>query len=237
MNIKPHYVMILYAVQAVPLSKRIELDDQACIDSIPPQADPGTVDAVYRALVDRGANMIVMQATFETCLQESRCNNLPCGDQDSVGAFQQRPSMGWCPEDPQLCQDPYYAAGKFLDGAIPAAAENPGFTPDQIAQTVQKAELGNLYAQRFDWANQLIAEAQARAGGGSTPSSPQTSPSGGDGTTSDQTGGCTSVIAAPGDSCWAIATAQGIDVGTFLSKNPSIDAACSNLQAGVAYCV
>ncbi|KAH7050006.1 hypothetical protein BKA62DRAFT_739229 [Auriculariales sp. MPI-PUGE-AT-0066] len=203
--------LALYAVQAVPLSKRIELDDQACIDSIPPQADPATVDSVYKALVDMGANMIVMQATFETCIQESRCNNLNCGDQDSVGAFQQRPSMGW--GTVEQIQDPYYSAGK-LDS-------------DQVAQGVQRAELGNLYAQRFDWANQLIAEAQARAGGTSpAPQNPAPAPS-----------GCTSVTAVAGDSCWAIANAHGIDVGTFLSKNPSVDAGCSNLQVGVAYCV
>ncbi|KAH7092827.1 hypothetical protein BKA62DRAFT_722386 [Auriculariales sp. MPI-PUGE-AT-0066] len=217
--------LALYAVQAVPLSKRIELDDQACIDSIPPQADPATVDSVYKALVDMGANMIVMQATFETCIQESRCNNLNCGDQDSVGAFQQRPSMGW--GTVEQIQDPYYSAGKFIEQAIPMASQNPGWTPDQVAQGVQRAELGNLYAQRFDWANQLIAEAQARAGGTSpAPQNPAPAPS-----------GCTSVTAVAGDSCWAIANAHGIDVGTFLSKNPSVDAGCSNLQVGVAYCV
>ncbi|KAH7092825.1 hypothetical protein BKA62DRAFT_625907 [Auriculariales sp. MPI-PUGE-AT-0066] len=226
--------LALCAVQAIPLSKRIELDDQACIDSIPPNADPGTVDAVYKAAMDMGANMIVRHASnFETCIQESRCNNLPCGDQDSVGAFQQRPSMGW--GTVEQCQDPYYAAGKFLEQAIPMAAANPGWTPDQVAQGVQRAELGNLYAQRFDWANQLIAEAQGRAGGGGSPPPTQQAPpppSGG-----GESSGCTTVTPVAGDSCWAIANAHGLDVGTFLSKNPSIDAGCSNLQIGVAYCI
>ncbi|KAH7096516.1 hypothetical protein BKA62DRAFT_719345 [Auriculariales sp. MPI-PUGE-AT-0066] len=178
--------LALYAVQA--------LDDQACIDSIPPQADPATVDSVYKALVDMGANMIVMQATFETCIQESRCNNLNCGDQDSVGAFQQRPVDG---------------LGHRRSG-------------------VQRAELGNLYAQRFDWANQLIAEAQARAGG-TSPAAAESGP----GTQRLHERDRRLRV----DSCWAIANAHGIDVGTFLSKNPSVDAGCSNLQVGVAYCV
>jgi hypothetical protein len=86
--------------------------------------------------------------------------------------------MGWgSPED---ITNVTYSAGQFLDKAIPLAAANPSFTPDQIAQGVQHAELGNLYAQRLDWANQLIQQAakatgKAAPGGGS--SDPTTPPS------------------------------------------------------------
>lgn len=48
-----------------------------------------------------------------TALQESRLRNLPDGDRDSIGLFQQRPSMGW--GTPQEISDPRYAAGKFYD--------------------------------------------------------------------------------------------------------------------------
>jgi hypothetical protein len=109
-----------------------------------------------------------------------------CGDQDSLGAFQQRPSYGW--GTPEQITDPTYSAGKFLDQAIPLAAKNPSFTPDQIAQGVQQAELGNLYAKQFDWANQLIQQAAQATGkaapggsssGGSAPSTPPSTGGGG----------------------------------------------------------
>jgi methyl-accepting chemotaxis protein len=95
---------------------------------------------------------------------------LSCGDQDALGAFQQRPSLGW--GTAQQVQDPTYAAGKFLDQAIPMAAVNPGWSPDQIAAGVQGAALSTLYAQRLDWANQLIQQA-AQATGKATQSSSQ----------------------------------------------------------------
>ncbi|KAH7096524.1 hypothetical protein BKA62DRAFT_760533 [Auriculariales sp. MPI-PUGE-AT-0066] len=249
--------LALYAVQAAPLSKRgTTLDDPDCLAHLPTTPDQATVDTIYKALVDKNAT------TFETCLQESHCNNIDCGDQDSIGAFQQRPSMGWGTKEQIM--DAYYSAGKFIEAAIPL--DTPGATADGIAQGVQRAELGNLYAGHFDEANQLIADAKSRAGGGggATTSPPSgggettgsttgsCSPSGGaappppppgsfpplvppPGT--DTSGDCTSVTAVAGDSCWAIANAHGIDVGTFLSKNPSLDAACSNLQAGSSYCV
>jgi hypothetical protein len=107
---------------------------------------------------------------------------LSCGDQDSLGAFQQRPSMGW--GTPEQIQDPTYAAGKFLDQAIPLAAANPGYTADQIAQGVQRAEAGNLYAQQLSWANTLIQQAaqatgKAAPGGDNGGSSPPPTSGGG----------------------------------------------------------
>jgi LysM repeat protein len=174
-----------------------------------------------------------MQATFETCIQESHCNNLKCGDQDSLGAFQQRPSMGW--GTPAQITDPTYAANKFLEQAIPLAAKNPGYTPDQIAQGVQHAELGNLYAQRFDWANQLIQQAEARtkvkfagAGDGSTPA-PKPAPA--------PKGCAKKVTAKAGDSCWSISQAHGVSNSAFMSANPSINSGCTNLKVGTQYCL
>jgi hypothetical protein len=87
--------------------------------------------------------------------------------------------MGW--GTPDQVQDPTYAAGKFLDEAIKLATANPGWSPDQIAQGVQHAEAGNLYAQQLGWANQLIQQAAAATGkaapggsssGGSAPPPP-----------------------------------------------------------------
>lgn len=225
--------LAVYGVAAVPFSERgSTLDDAACVASIPAGADPATVDKVYLAAVNRGVSLKVLQATLETCLQETRCNNLNCGDQDSLGAFQQRPSMGW--GTAAQVQDPTYAAGKFLDQAIPMAAQNPGWSPDQIAQGVQRAELGNLYAKQFDWANQLISQAEQRTGkklGGGGGSPAPAPPSGGG-------GGCSnSVTVNGGDSCWAISQAHGISVADIISKNPGVNSGCTNLKVGQQLCL
>jgi hypothetical protein len=53
-----------------------------------------------------------MLATFGTAYVESKFNNLDCGDQDSVGVFQQRPSQNWGTVT-QL-EDVNYATNKFL---------------------------------------------------------------------------------------------------------------------------
>lgn len=42
---------------------------------------------------------------------------------------------------------------------------------------------------------------------------------------------------ASGDSCYAVAAAHGISVAQFLSWNPDVDAACTNLEVGYNYCV
>ena len=55
-----------------------------------------------------------------TALQESGLRNLDYGDRDSLGLFQQRPSMGW--GTPTQVTDPAYAAHAFFTGA----GTNPG---------------------------------------------------------------------------------------------------------------
>ncbi|WP_431783869.1 C40 family peptidase [Streptomyces chumphonensis] len=52
-----------------------------------------------------------------TALQESKLDNLDYGDRDSLGLFQQRPSMGWGSE--AQVTDPAYAAGAFFGGPEP----------------------------------------------------------------------------------------------------------------------
>ncbi|KZW03830.1 hypothetical protein EXIGLDRAFT_743531 [Exidia glandulosa HHB12029] len=229
---------------AMPTSLTKRQDDQACIDSIPPGPDQDTVNKIYLKAIDMGASLVVMQATLETCMQETRCNNISCGDQDSVGAFQQRPSMGW--GTVEQIMDVSYSAGKFIEQAIPLAASNPGLSADGIAQGVQRAEAGNLYAKHFDTANQLIQQAadatgvpfgsvspSGGGGGGSPPPPPPPPPSGG-----GASGGCSNTYTpVPGDYCWLIANNHGISVEQFLANNPSVDAGCSNLQVGVAYCI
>ncbi|WP_406401929.1 C40 family peptidase [Streptomyces uncialis] len=79
-----------------------------------------------------------------TALQESRLRNLDYGDRDSLGLFQQRPSMGW--GSPDQIRDPVYSSTKFYEGLL----DTPGWqqmTVTQAAQAVQKSGFPDAYAQ------------------------------------------------------------------------------------------
>ena len=115
-----------------------------------------------RGLPDRAA--VIATAT---AIQESRLINLPGGDRDSAGLFQQRPSQGWG----TLAQvtDPVYATNKFLD----QLEQIPGWqmTPlTQVAQAVQKSAFPDAYAQHEPVATQLVLA--ARPAGPETPPAP-----------------------------------------------------------------
>jgi murein DD-endopeptidase MepM/ murein hydrolase activator NlpD len=100
-----------------------------------------------------------------TAMQESSLRNLPSGDRDSVGLFQQRPSQGWGTID-QL-QDPTYATSKFYERLLT--------TPDwqtmaltDAAQAVQRPAFPDAYAKWEDDATALVQQAFA-ASGATTP--------------------------------------------------------------------
>ncbi len=79
-----------------------------------------------------------------TAMQESGLRNLPGGDRDSVGLFQQRPSQGWGTRE-QLT-DPTYAATKFYAKLL----EIPGWQDMALtdaAQAVQRSATGQAYAR------------------------------------------------------------------------------------------
>ncbi len=79
-----------------------------------------------------------------TALQESSLINLPGGDRDSVGLFQQRPSQGW--GTPAQLRDPTYAAETFYD----ALARVDGWqqmTVTDAAQAVQRSGYPDAYAK------------------------------------------------------------------------------------------
>ncbi|MEE1752179.1 LGFP repeat-containing protein, partial [Streptomyces sp. SP18CS02] len=88
----------------------------------------------------------VMLAGFETGWVESRMNNLACGDRDSLGVFQQRPSQGW--GTPEQVMDVDYAANKFFEVALRMEPGMEGSTPGQLAQAVQRS----AYPERYDQA-------------------------------------------------------------------------------------
>ncbi|CAE6460205.1 unnamed protein product [Rhizoctonia solani] len=134
--------------------------------TIPSSADPAIRDQVYRITQSRGVTAKVLLSTFETAWIESHVNNLPCGDQDSIGVFQQRPSQGWGSYDQIMNVD--YSTNKFLDQAIVNDRNFPGYTAGQLAQSVQRSEFPDRYDQAESTARTLIAQAQSSVGGGNT---------------------------------------------------------------------
>ena len=81
---------------------------------------------------------------YAAALQESDLQNLPYGDRDSVGVFQQRPSQGWGSRRQLL--DPVYATARFFAAlaAVPRYLQLPVY---QAAQAVQHSADGAAYRQ------------------------------------------------------------------------------------------
>ncbi|GGJ89966.1 hypothetical protein GCM10010123_19720 [Pilimelia anulata] len=97
-----------------------------------------------------------------TAMQESGLRNLPGGDRDSVGLFQQRPSQGWG-TIAQL-RDPAYATTKFYQRLLTM----PGWEAMPVtvaAQAVQRSAYPDAYAKHEPAATALVAAvADATAG-------------------------------------------------------------------------
>lgn len=110
----------------------------------------------------RGLPDHAVTVALATALQESELANLPYGDLDSVGLFQQRPSQGWGTRTQLL--DPAYAATAFYSRLVKV----PGWTTmavTEAAQAVQRSAAPDAYAQWEDearaLAKSLTGESQA----------------------------------------------------------------------------
>lgn len=78
-----------------------------------------------------------------TAIQESSLHNLPGGDRDSLGLFQQRPSQGW--GTPAQILDPVYAATRFYQ-ALLAVPNWQAMQLSEAAQAVQRSAHPAAYA-------------------------------------------------------------------------------------------
>jgi len=81
---------------------------------------------------------------YAAAMQESKLQNLPYGDRDSVGVFQQRPSQGWGKRSE--LEDPVYATSKFF-GALVKVPGYQRLPVYQAAQDVQRSADGFAYEQ------------------------------------------------------------------------------------------
>ncbi|UWD80565.1 LysM peptidoglycan-binding domain-containing protein [Curtobacterium flaccumfaciens] len=114
-----------------------------------------TIVAVGRSLgvPDRGIVVALAAA-----MQESSLRNLPHGDRDSVGLFQQRPSQGW--GSALKLQDPAHATALFFGGRHnPNAGKTrglldvPGWSSMSITDAAQAVQLSAYPKAYATWAS------------------------------------------------------------------------------------
>ncbi|MER6949732.1 hypothetical protein ABT294_37535 [Nonomuraea sp. NPDC000554] len=91
---------------------------------------------------------------YVTGLQESKLFNLPYGDRDSVGVFQQRASQGWGTK--KQLMDPVYATNRFF-AALVKVKNYRKLKLEDAAQAVQRSAGGYAYAQHEEDARILAA--------------------------------------------------------------------------------
>jgi len=103
--------------------------------------------AIGRDLAPRAVSI-----ALTTALQESGLRNLDYGDRDSLGLFQQRPSMGWGTEEQVM--DPYYSSGKFYDVMVTVPNWDTADIGD-VAQAVQRSGFPDAYDKHISRARLL----------------------------------------------------------------------------------
>jgi hypothetical protein len=91
-------------------------------------------------------------------LQETQLRNLPYGDLDSVGLFQQRPSQGW--GTAAQIMDPNFSASAFYDHLAQVSGWQ-SIAVTQAAQLVQRSATPTAYAQ---WENEARSLARILTG-------------------------------------------------------------------------
>ncbi|NLJ53008.1 MAG: hypothetical protein GX344_02575 [Intrasporangiaceae bacterium] len=77
-----------------------------------------------------------------TAIQESKLRNINYGDRDSLGLFQQRPSMGW--GTPEEILDPEYSTNTFYDVLVTVPGWENGVVTE-VAQEVQRSAFPDAY--------------------------------------------------------------------------------------------
>ena len=116
----------------------------------PTQAEHAATIAAVAAR--RGLPARAVTIAIATAFQESDLNNLPHGDRDSAGLFQQRPSQGWGTF--AQVTDPVHASQRFFD-ALVAVPGWQSLAITRAAQAVQRSAFPDAYQQHADAARTL----------------------------------------------------------------------------------
>ncbi|WP_370943374.1 FG-GAP repeat domain-containing protein [Amycolatopsis sp. cg5] len=126
--------------------------------------------AIVNQVKARGLNQRAAQIAITTAMDESTLHNYnQAVDADSLGLFQQRPSMGW--GTPAQLVDPVYATNAFLNAMLNNYPNGSWGSGDiaAICQKIQKSGTpdGSNYRRYVDQAGVVAAAAWNSAGGGS----------------------------------------------------------------------
>jgi hypothetical protein len=103
-----------------------------------------------------------VSVALATAMQESRLRNLPNGDRDSAGLFQQRPSQGWGTHAQVV--DPVHASTAFYE-RLRTEPNWRQLSVTQAAQLVQRSATPDAYAQ---WEPEARVAASALTGESAT---------------------------------------------------------------------
>jgi hypothetical protein len=160
-------VLALVAALAVVVLWQVLRPGPGCTTASGDGAGPVTVEQADNAATIAGVGMAMgmpdhaVTVALATALQESWLRNLPGGDRDSAGLFQQRPSQGWG----TLAQvtDPVHAATAFY-AKLRTEPDWPTLSVTQAAQLVQRSATPAAYAR---W--EPVARSLARALTGEDP--------------------------------------------------------------------
>ncbi|WP_406197615.1 MULTISPECIES: heavy metal transporter [unclassified Streptomyces] len=108
----------------------------------------------------RGLPERAVAIALATALQESGLRNIAHGDRDSLGLFQQRPSMGWGTE--QEIMDPTYSSGMFYKHLVKVRGYRE-MPLTVAAQHVQRSGFPEAYAKHEPDATLLAAALTGRS--------------------------------------------------------------------------
>ncbi|WP_086660681.1 hypothetical protein [Lentzea kentuckyensis] len=122
---------------------------------VPGVHDADVIRVVHAVGLSLRVSDKVMLAGFEAGWVESHMNNLACGDADSLGVFQQRPSMGW--GTPAEIMDVPYAARRFFEYAV--KVDRPDLSPGLLADAVQRSCCPERYDQAVARAESMLRQA------------------------------------------------------------------------------
>lgn len=109
--------------------------------------------ALHKGLADHAVTVALAAA-----LQESKLYNIPYGDLDSVGLFQQRPSQGWGTNSQLL--NPIYATSAFYDRLVHVSGWQT-LPVTEAAQRVQRSAAPDAYGY---WESEARTLASALTG-------------------------------------------------------------------------
>jgi peptidoglycan DL-endopeptidase CwlO len=144
----------------LPLADRLEIGPASGAQAYLPMTASRMANAttIVRQALDKHMGLRSAVIAVATAMQESTLENLNYGDRDSLGLFQQRPSMGW--GTPAQITDPAYAADAFLNALRAHQSADPAWAGQPLwenAQAVQESGFPYAYAKWENQAAQVVS--------------------------------------------------------------------------------